>query len=36
MEIQWFRQDQQAVLDELRRGVRPLMATIMAWGPPEP
>jgi hypothetical protein len=33
MEIQWFRQDKQAVLDELRRGVRPLMATAMASGP---
>ena len=33
MEIQWFRQDKQAVLDELRRGVRPLMATTMASGP---
>src|SRR4051812_1656787 len=33
MVIQWFRQDKQAVLDELRRGVRPLMATTMASGP---
>src|SRR3954469_7750898 len=33
MEIQWFRQDKPAVLDELRRGVRPLMATTMASGP---
>ena len=27
MEVRWFRQDKEAVLDELRRGVRPLMAT---------
>src|SRR5438309_11908342 len=33
MEIQWFRQDKPAVLDELRRGVRPLMATTTASGP---
>ena len=33
MAIQWFRQDKAAVLDELRRGVRPLMATTMASGP---
>jgi hypothetical protein len=33
MEIYWFRQDKQAVLEELRRGVRPLMATTMASGP---
>src|SRR3954467_11121546 len=33
MGIEWFRQDKQAVLDELRRGVRPLMATSMASGP---
>ena len=33
MEVQWFRQDKEAVLDELRRGVRPLMATTMASGP---
>src|SRR3954452_18958587 len=33
MEVQWFRQDKQAVLDDLRRGVRPLMATTMASGP---
>src|SRR3954469_20149781 len=33
MEIQWFRQDKEAVLDELRRGIRPLMATTMASGP---
>src|SRR3954447_14506970 len=33
MEIQWFRRDKEAVLDELRRGVRPLMATTMASGP---
>src|SRR3954449_412355 len=33
MEVQWFRQDKEAVLDQLRRGVRPLMATTMASGP---
>jgi len=33
MEFEWFRQDKQAVLDDLRRGVRPLMATTMASGP---
>lgn len=33
MEIQWFRQDKLAVLEELRRGVRPLMAATMASGP---
>jgi hypothetical protein len=33
MDIQWFRQDKSAVLDVLRRGVRPLMATTMASGP---
>ena len=33
MEVQWFRQDKEAVLDDLRRGVRPLMATTMASGP---
>jgi hypothetical protein len=33
MEIQWFRQDKSAVLEQLRRGVRPLMATTMASGP---
>jgi hypothetical protein len=33
MGIEWFRQDKQAVIDELRRGVRPLMATSMASGP---
>lgn len=33
MEVQWFRRDPEAVLDELRRGVRPLMATTMASGP---
>lgn len=33
MEIQWFRQDKQAVLDALRRGERPLMAATMASGP---
>lgn len=33
MEIQWFRQDKAAVLEQLRRGVRPLMVTTMASGP---
>jgi len=33
MEFQWFRQDKPAVLDALRRGQRPLMATTMASGP---
>src|SRR5260370_15855482 len=33
MEVQWFRQDKQAVLDALRRGERPLMATTTASGP---
>ena len=33
MEVQWFRRDKEMVLDELRRGVRPLMATTMASGP---
>ena len=33
MKIEWSQQDKQAVLDELRRGVRPLMATTMASGP---
>jgi hypothetical protein len=33
MGVEWFRNDKQAVLDELRRGVRPLMATSMASGP---
>lgn len=33
MEVQWFRQDKDAVLDELRRGVRPLMAATTASGP---
>src|SRR4051812_5932640 len=33
MEVQWFRQDKPAVLDALRRGRRPLMATTMASGP---
>ncbi len=33
MEIRWFRQDKQAVLDALRRGERPLMATSTASGP---
>jgi len=33
MEVQWFRQDKPAVLEALRRGQRPLMATTMASGP---
>src|SRR6516162_9686890 len=33
MEVKWFRQDKPAVLDALRRGQRPLMATTMASGP---
>src|SRR3954466_10177038 len=33
MEVQWFKRDKEAVLDDLRRGVRPLMATTMASGP---
>ena len=33
MEVRWFRQDKPAVLDALRRGQRPLMATTMASGP---
>lgn len=33
MEVRWFRQDKPAVLDALRRGVRPLMATTRASGP---
>src|SRR3954453_8293004 len=33
MEVRWFRQDKEAVLAELRRGVRPLMATTTASGP---
>jgi hypothetical protein len=33
MEVPWFRQDKPAVLDALRRGQRPLMATTMASGP---
>jgi hypothetical protein len=33
MEVQWFRQDKPAVLDALRGGQRPLMATTMASGP---
>jgi hypothetical protein len=33
MSIAWFRQDKPAVLDALRRGERPLMATTMASGP---
>src|SRR3954471_21749323 len=33
MEVRWFRQDKEAVLDQLRGGVRPLMATTTASGP---
>ena len=33
MEVKWFRQDKPAVLDALRRGQRPLMATTLAAGP---
>lgn len=33
MERRWFRQDKPAVLDALRRGERPLMATTTASGP---
>jgi hypothetical protein len=33
MEVRCFRQDKPAVLDALRRGQRPLMATTMASGP---
>ncbi len=33
MDFESFRNDKQAVLDDLRRGVRPLMATTMASGP---
>src|SRR4051794_31154755 len=33
MQVRWFRHDKEAVLDELRRGVRPLMATTTASGP---
>lgn len=33
MEVRWFRQDKEAVLAELRRGVRSLMATTTASGP---
>lgn len=33
MEVQWYRRDKEAVLDALRRGERPLMATTMASGP---
>src|SRR5262245_31763084 len=33
MEVQWFRQDKPAVVDALRGGQRPLMATTMASGP---
>ncbi len=33
MEVKWFRQDKPAVLEALRRGQRPLIATTMAPGP---
>jgi hypothetical protein len=33
MEVEWFLQDKSAVLDALRRGQRPLMATTMAAEP---
>jgi hypothetical protein len=33
VEVRWFRQDKQAVLDALRRGERPLMATTTTSGP---
>ena len=33
MEVQWFKRDKEAVLNDLRRGVRPLMATTMSSGP---
>src|SRR4051794_6087288 len=33
MPLEWFRQDKSAVLDQLRRKDRPLMATTMASGP---
>jgi hypothetical protein len=33
MSMQWFRQDKEAVLDALRRGEPPLMATTMNCGP---
>src|SRR5437763_5883548 len=33
MEVHWSRQDKAAVLDALRRGQRPLMATTTASGP---
>jgi hypothetical protein len=33
MEVRWFRRDKPAVLEALRRGQRPLMATTMACGP---
>ena len=33
MQLGWFRQDKQAVLEALGRGVRPYMATTMASGP---
>src|SRR5262245_3936192 len=33
MEVQWFRQDKPDVVEALRRGQRPLMATTLAAGP---
>jgi hypothetical protein len=33
MSLTWFRQDRPAVLEALRRGERPLMATTMNPGP---
>src|SRR5215210_6570443 len=33
MPLEWFRQDKPAVLEQLRRKQRPLMATTMASGP---
>jgi hypothetical protein len=33
MEVRWFRNDKEAVLAQLRSGVRPLMATTAASGP---
>jgi hypothetical protein len=32
MPLEWFRQDKPAVLEQLRRKDRPLMATTMASG----
>src|SRR3954463_6589611 len=33
MGFEWFKRDKEAVLNDLRRGVRPLMATTMSSGP---